>query len=1133
MFSLRPRQLAVLGLAVLLPTSAQGSALAMQVPPGLSHRGTPSVLSAADVARLSANADKRSIIVFKNQHPEAPARQAATQRAQAVDSDQAAVRSELSQLNARDVKSFHLVNAVSATISQDEADRLSANPDVQAVVPDAMRSFGNTQPASAPASGPATAPTAAELQQICPSNPAVPLLEPEALQVMNVEFQPGSTQPAAHDLVDGTGVKVGIIADGLDPNNPDLMRNGHSIVFDFQDFSGFGNNAPTDGRESFLDAGAIASQGNQTYDLSGFVNPAHPLPPGCNIKIKGVAPGVTLAVMNLAGPNPGFFNSVVVEAIERAVLVDHVDVLNESIGGNPIPDTLNDPVQLANAAAVAAGVVVVGSTGDAGPTNTIGSPETSHTIIAAAGTTTLRVYRQTTRYGTQLSPGGWESNNISALSSGGTSEFGAREPDVAAPADRGWALCSNNTTRFFGCADIDHGSNPPPIWASGGTSMSCPLVSGTAALVIQAYAKTHNGNKPDPDLVKRVIVSSADDLGAPSDHQGAGLVNTLKAVQLAMSIHDDNGHPASTGAGLLVNKPNLNAIVPAGAHPSFSIRVTNAGSTTQNLSPTLVGLDPKPDSLDSGSVALSSASPTYIDGEGNTDFFSLHKFSVPSGEDYLTGDIAWDAADTDTGAFETVFDPAGRVAAYSLLGTDHSGHGHVEIRQPAAGTWTAVIFTVSNAQDSGNVQFAFATQHFASTGSVSPASRTLNPGQSATFDVHVDRLSEPGDHVSTLRLNTGSTTDAGIPLAVRTLVPLNGQGGSFDGTLTGGGATGLAGQRVTYQFDVPDNEPTLNIGVRLRDPDYDIDGFLTDPSGMPRDVQSTALFDAQEEVVGFGPTMQFFRDNPQRGRWTLSLLVGGPIDGAHLNEPFTADVDFHQPEIVAHGLPSSPGTELAAGKPVTATIRVTNTGNINKDFFADARLKKKEFVGLVGFDASNVPLPLSLSKQPNWFVPPDTDRLLVQAQGSAPIILELTAQSGDPDVLGSNPGSLVSLAKISGKELFPGPFFGLPELFGPFPANGAPPATANLAAVARMNPFDSAVTADTGDAWQLSVDPNALDSYAPLTLAPGQSGTITLVITPNAPSGSVVRGFVAVDTFNFDSLSGDEVQLLPYTYRVR
>src|SRR5690348_5011174 len=128
MFSLRPRHLALLAVAVLLPTSAQGSAFAQQVPASPIRRGTPSVLSDADVARLAANADKPSIIIFKNQHPEAPARRAATQRIQAVDSDQSAVRGELSQLRARDLKSFHLVNAVSATISQAEVDRLSANP---------------------------------------------------------------------------------------------------------------------------------------------------------------------------------------------------------------------------------------------------------------------------------------------------------------------------------------------------------------------------------------------------------------------------------------------------------------------------------------------------------------------------------------------------------------------------------------------------------------------------------------------------------------------------------------------------------------------------------------------------------------------------------------------------------------------------------------------------------------------------------------------------------------------------------------------------------------------------------------------------------------------------------------------
>ncbi len=183
---------------------------------------------------------------------------------------------------------------------------------------------------------------------------------------------------AAEQIADGTGVKVGIIADGIDPNNPDLIRaDGQHVIFDYEDFSGFGVGAPTDGREAFLDAGTIASQANQTYDLSGFVNPAHPLPPGCNIKIKGVAPGASLAVLNVGGSNPVFFNSQIIQAIEWAVLDDHVDVLNESFGGNPIPNTMNDPVSLADVAAVAAGVTVVSSSGDAGPFNNIGSPAAS------------------------------------------------------------------------------------------------------------------------------------------------------------------------------------------------------------------------------------------------------------------------------------------------------------------------------------------------------------------------------------------------------------------------------------------------------------------------------------------------------------------------------------------------------------------------------------------------------------------------------------------------------------------------------------------------------------------------------------------------------------------------------------
>src|SRR5262249_62123648 len=98
------------------------------------------------------------------------------------------------------------------------------------------------------------------------------------------------------------------------------------------------------------------------------------------------------------------------------------------------------------------------------------------------------------------------------------------------------------------------------------------------------------------------------------------------------------------------------------------------------------------------------------------------------------------------------------------------------------------------------------------------------------------------------------------------------------------------------------------------------------------------------------------------------------------------------------------------------------------------------------------------------------------------------------------------------------------------PGGGVPGVTVNVAALAVTNPFDTAVSPDSGDLWLESISPSA--PLSPLTLAPGQSGTITLTISPTAPRGTVVHGFVAVDAFNFASFGGDELVNLPYTYRV-
>ena len=229
----------------------------------------------------------------------------------------------------------------------------------------------------------------------------------------------------------------------------------------------------------------------------------------------GDAPGASLVDTNTIDTPESIDNdpSVLSESealagIDAAVLKAHADVINESYGYSNSPGSYAIHYA-ANDAAVDAGVTVVASSGDSGVSGTVSSPATDPKIIAAGATNTHRLNAMA--YGFA----GWVNNDITPLSSGGTTPDN-KLVDLVAPGYGGEAACN------------PHGSDCPTntqTEAFGGTSQSSPLIAGAAADVIQAYRDSHNGDSPSPALVKQLLTSTATDVSAPADQQGAGLVN--------------------------------------------------------------------------------------------------------------------------------------------------------------------------------------------------------------------------------------------------------------------------------------------------------------------------------------------------------------------------------------------------------------------------------------------------------------------------------------------------------------------------------------------------------------------------------------------------------------------------------
>jgi hypothetical protein len=1070
---------------------------------------------------LSHAVTDKVIIVFKNQVtsvPDTPADAAA--RTAAVRSAQSGVLAQLAATHARNVKSVSLVNAIAATVSPAAAHSLAANSAVREVIPDLPIPVAANPPVR-----PATRTSAGlkPLRNACTPRNKVQL-DPEAIENIHAATQSGTGDSAQALGYTGAGVKVGFIADGLDINNQDFIRaNGKHVFVDYQDFSGTGTNAPTDGAEAFLDASSIAAQGLHVYNVASYgVGLSAP----CKIRIRGVAPGASLVGLNVFGSANVAFNSVFLEAINYAVTVDHVNVLNESFGSNMFPDVASlDLTKMADDAAVKAGVTVTVSSGDAGVTDTIGSPASDPHLISAGATTTYRAYAQT-GIGGITTPGvkGWIDNNISGLSSAGFAQNGATI-DVVAPGDLNWALCSPDPAKYAACTNF--ADAPASVELEGGTSEAAPLTAGLAALVIQAYAKHHGGSRPSPALVKRIIVSTSENISAPGDQQGAGMIDAYQAVRAAASYH--RSASGRTGHALLDSATQLNAVGQPGSTQHFTETLSNDGASKVTVGLSTRTLSPY--------RAVSTKSLTLTAAK---DLGTTVTFHVAKGQARLNASVALKGV-----VNLSLISPNGDLAEYNLP-QGQGNYGNAQVADPAPGTWTAVISAESDAK-TVHAKFQASTATWWHLGTLSKSSLTLAAGASKSFGLTVVTPARAGDKSGSIIVRSSAQAPAfakvtSIPVTLRSLIPTPDPSTTVTGTLTGGnGRSASTGQSAYYQVAVPAGLKELNVEVSTASSANPLFATLINPrTGDPVSAAASGLSTGTSKITAEdGAQLHVVR--PTAGLWTLVVDFYGTVSGTAISQPFTIKMNDTQVHATAAGLPDSASSQLASGTPVTVPVKITNNGTTPEAYFVDARLHSEVKENLAAQVASSLTLPNLAGVVPSYLVPSHTTTLATSVSSSANLYYDYSWPFGDPDLISST--GKTATGTYSASQVAPGDWTITPFLQGPTGATQAKNVTATISVRATTAAFDPAVTSTAGDLWLRSTNTGA--PFAPIVAQPGETITIPVTITPSGSSGQQVSGTLYIADYQlisgaatYNGIPGDyqqasDVAAFPYKYTIK
>ena len=324
---------------------------------------------------------------------------------------------------------------------------------------------------------------------------------------------------------DGAGVGIAVIDSGITPRHDDLSDTpeGTQRVDQFVDFIDGRPNPYDDYGHGTHVAGIIAGNG---FDSGG--------------RRSGIAPAARLIVLKaLDGSGKGRISHVI-SALGHVIAQRHalnIRVANLSIATGVYESFNKDPLTLAAKRAVDAGILVVAAAGNNGRSQN--AREQYGGITAPGNAPWVLTVGASSHMGTTARA----DDTIAPFSSRGPAAIDhAAKPDVVAPGV-GIESLSDPASAFYtsksayllkGTVDTSY----LPYLSLSGTSMATPVVSGTAALMLQANPTL------TPNQIKAILQYTAQtDRDYNPLVQGTGFLNAQGAVELARFFAAPSGTP--------------------------------------------------------------------------------------------------------------------------------------------------------------------------------------------------------------------------------------------------------------------------------------------------------------------------------------------------------------------------------------------------------------------------------------------------------------------------------------------------------------------------------------------------------------------------------------------------------------